>query len=338
MPKLFLGIDPAAHSFAVSTYRSPDAPERASASFTNDFDGFEELSEWLTEQGAISARTVVCVEATGVYAEALCYFLHEQGYSIAVESPHKVKRAFKTTNKNDPTDARQIAEYAYRYEDELPWWHPKTAIIEQIRVLLTTREQLGRQLGTNRNIRKTLTRKVIQTPVANTLLDETIAHLKAQVKAIETEIRRLIGQDPTLTELLTLLVSIPSVGLLLSAHLMVVTDGFRREVTARQLAAYLGICPYEHISGTSVKKASKSRGYGPPVLRKLVYLAALGLKQHQTKYQRYYARKVAEGKSGRLVLNNISNKLLRVICAVVRDRQPYEKNYRSVSPQALRAA
>ena len=107
-------------------------------------------------------------------------------------------------------------------------------------------------------------------------------------------------------------------------------------MTARPLA--VGICPYEHTSGTSVKKPSKSRGYGPPILRKLLYLAAMNLKQHQHKYREYYAWKVAEGKSPRLVLNNLSNKLLRVLCAVVRERQPYEKNYRSVSPQALQAA
>ena len=336
-PRCFIGIDPALESFCLSLFHGPNQ-DRPTTTFANDFDGFSTCQAWLSEHGALPERTVICVEATGVYAEALCYFLHEQGYRVSVESPHKVKRAFKTANKNDPTDARQIAEYAYRYEDELPLWEPKTAIIEQIRVLLTTRESLVRQLVTNRNLRQTLQHKVIQTPAAKLLLAETIAHLKAQIKALEEEIRRLIRQNPTLSELLTLLVSIPSVGLLLSAHLLVVTEGFRREVTARQLAAYLGICPYENTSGTSVKKPPKSRGYGPPILRKLVYLAAMNLKQHQTKYRTYYARKLAEGKSPRLVLNNLSNKLLRVICAVVRERQPYEKNYRSVSPQALQAA
>lgn len=127
-------------------------------------------------------------------------------------------------------------------------------------------------------------------------------------------------------------------GLLLSAHLLVVTDGFRREVTARQLAAYIGICPYEHTSGTSVKKPSKSRGYGPPVLGKLVYLGAMNLKRCSPRYRAYYERKVAEGKSGRLILNNLSNKLLRVICAVVREGRPYRESYRSARPTRLQAA
>ena len=36
-------------------------------------------------------------------------------------------------------------------------------------------------------------------------------------------------------------------------------------------------------------------------------------------HQAYYQRKKAEGKSGRLVLNNVGNKLLRVMAAVLRD-------------------
>ena len=176
--------------------------------------------------------------------EALCYWLYEQGFQIAIEGPHEVQRAFKTSgNKNDATDARQIAEYAFRFFDELTPWQPKAALIEQIRALLTTREQFVGQLTANRNLQKSLRRKVVATPTAKASLDALIAQLKAQIKTIEEEIKRLIRSDPTLSDLLTLLVSIPSVGLLLSAHLLVVTDGFRREVSARQLAAYVGICP-----------------------------------------------------------------------------------------------
>jgi transposase len=337
-PHAFVGIDPALDSCAASIFHHPDQPGSITAAFANDLDGFTGLLTWLSAHQVKPDDALVCVEATGVYAEALCYYLHEHGFTITVESPHKVKRAFKTTNKNDPTDSRQIAEYAYRFFDQLQPWQPREAVLEQIRTLLTAREQFVGQLSQSRNMRHVLQRKVVQTPAANQALDETVAYLQRQIKAIEDEIRRLIRSDSTLAQMLTLLISIPSVGLLLSAHLMVITDGFQRQITARQLAAYIGICPYEHKSGKTVERPARSRGYGPPMLRKLLYLAALNLKQHSAKYQRYYARKQAEGKSGRLILNNLSNKLLRVICAVIREGQPYEESYRSVPPNLLRAA
>lgn len=258
---------------------------------------------------------------------------------MALEGPLQVKRAFKSSaNKNDPTDSRQIAEYAYRFLDELHPWQPKETLIEQMRTLLAAREQFASQLGANRNLRHVPGKKVVQTPKALQAVEETITYLKQQIKTIEEEIRRLIRSDSTLSEMFTLLVSIPSVGLLLSAHLMVVTDGFTREVSARQLAAFIGICPYEHKSGKTVEKPPSSRGYGPPVLRKLMYMASLNLKQNSEKYQQYYARKKAEGKSGRLILNNLANKLLRVICAVIRAKRPYRESYRSVNPNLLMAA
>jgi transposase len=134
-PHAFVGIDPALESFAASIFHHPDQPGSTTATFANDLDGFTGLLTWLSAHRVEPEDALVCVEATGVYAEALCYYLQEQRFSVVVESPHKVKRAFKTTNKNDPTDSRQIAEYAYRFFDQLRPWQPREAVLEQIRTL-----------------------------------------------------------------------------------------------------------------------------------------------------------------------------------------------------------
>jgi len=39
----------------------------------------------------------------------------------------------------------------------------------------------------------------------------------------------------------------------------------------------------------------------------------------------YYHRKVEEGKSKMLVINNIRNKLILRVCAVIKRQQPYKK-------------
>ena len=92
--------------------------------FANHLDGFSTLIRWLSTQGARAEQAVVCLEATGVYGEALCYFLQAQGYAVAVEAPQRVKRAFHQLGKNDRVDAQQIAEYAYRFEDALAFGSP----------------------------------------------------------------------------------------------------------------------------------------------------------------------------------------------------------------------
>ena len=183
-PRFFIGIDPASETFAASIFQGPDEPGLFTAEFTNEIDGFEVFLDWLRGHEVASDDSMVCVEATGVYAEALWYYLHEQGFQVTIEGPQQVKRAFKvSSNKNDPTDARQIAEYAFRFFDELRLWQPKEAVIEQIRTLLTARERFVSQLSANRNLHQSLRKKVVQTPAANVALDTMIAQLKQQIKA-----------------------------------------------------------------------------------------------------------------------------------------------------------
>jgi hypothetical protein len=43
--------------------------------------------------------------------------------------------------------------------------------------------------------------------------------------------------------------------------------------------------------------------------------------------------KRAEGKPKMLVLNNIANKLLRVLCEMIKNRQPYIEDHISVHPR-----
>ena len=131
--RTFVGIDIAADTFTASTYAGPSAEGTEPATFTNDEDGFKVFAGWLLGRKASPDGSTVCMEATGVYAEALCHDLHGRGYRVAVETPLRVQRAFKTSaNKTDSVDSQQIAEYAFRFEDELPPWTPPEAIVEHV--------------------------------------------------------------------------------------------------------------------------------------------------------------------------------------------------------------
>ncbi len=186
-----------------------------------------------------------------------------------------------------------------------------------------------------RHGRTSLRRKVVQTPGANAALESVADHLRTQVRAIEDELRRLIGAHPTLARGVSLLVGVPGVGLLLAAQMAVLTCGFTEVPRARTLARRLGIAPEPYQSGRSVWRPARSRGYGPPVVRKLLHLAARSLRTHDGWSRRYFEEKVSAGKARRLVLNNLSNRLVRVMCAVLRSGQPYRPDYVSLAPQLL---
>jgi transposase len=233
-------------------------------------------------------------------------------------------------------DAQQIAEYAHRFYDELRFWSPPSEILEQLRVLLAAREQFVQQRTGAKNTLAALRRKPVQTPIVNEAYEETIEQLTETINTLEREMKRLIDRDQNFRNQLLILTGIPGIGFLLASNLLVMTRGFTSSAHAKRLASYLGIAPLQHTSGKSVFRAAQSRHFGPATPRKLLYLASCSVVTHNPEFRKYFLRKTAEGKSPRLVLNNVANKLLKLVCALIRSQQSYIPNYRSVNPLLLK--
>jgi transposase len=328
--KYCVGVDIASSTFTAAVGEMPWEVFLKPQTFENTEDGHQQLLDWLAEHHLQISQTVVCMEATGVYSEGLAYFLYAKGVRVAVQSPLEVKRSFKPYGpKSDAVDSLQIAEYACRHTDKLAFWKPRSEILEQVKALLAVREQFVAENVAHKNALKAIERKVVRAPFAEQSYQHLIEQVTQQIKAIEKEIRRLIESDPTFKEMLLLLISVPGVGLLLAAHFIILVQ-FTLEY--KVLSAFLGIAPNEHSSGTSVFKHATSRHFGPPAIRKLLYLAACSVRTNSPQFRAYFARKTLEGKPPRLVLNNIENKLVRIMCAVLQSKSAFIENYHSVQP------
>src|SRR5215210_1703173 len=331
--KYFVGIDIASSTFTAAVGGTPGKVVLKPQTFANSEDGYQTFLEWLASHQIPARQSVVCMEATGVYSEGLAYFLFAKNYQVAVQSPLEVKRTFKPNGpKTDAVDSLQIAEYAGRHLDKLSFWQPRNEILEQIKALLATREQFVSQNVAHKNALQAIQRKPVRTPFAEQAHLQMIEQFKKHIQGIDHEIRRLIENDPTFKEMLLLLLSVPGVGLLLASHMILLTQ---ISLDHKELASYLGIAPIEHSSGTSVYKHATSRHFGPAAVRKLLYLASCSVRTHQVQFKSYFARKTREGKPAKLVLNNIANKLIKIICAVLLTKTAFIKNYHSVQPLAL---
>ena len=149
------------------------------------------------------------MEATGVYSEGLAYFLYAHGYPVAVEPPLNIQRKFPVNaSKTDVLDCQYIAEYAYRYVDKLSFWQPRADILEQVKVLLTTRQHFSVQLTGHKNALHAILRKKVSSLLAQQAHQNMIEQIAKQIKAIDQEIRRLIDSDPTFKQTLLLLLSV----------------------------------------------------------------------------------------------------------------------------------
>jgi transposase len=332
----YVGIDISNLDFCASIYSTPQAQIETITELENAVPGFEKFETWLHDHQVTASNCVICLEATGVYAETFSYYFTAKGYKVAVEPPLKVKRSFPNKrHKTDKVDSKEIAEYAYRFCDELRIWRPKEQMIEQIQVLLMTREQLVGQRTACKNTRNALKKKKVQTPLANRIYDQNITRFNKQIRNIEKELKNLIDKHPDFKKTVQKLKSIPGVALLMASNFLVITNGFENELAKnhRKAAAFISICPYQHESGTSVKKKPKIVKYGPARLRKLLHLAARSVVKHNPTFKKYYELKKAQGKPRKLILNNVGNKILKIMCALIQSQRTYVDSYVSIHPK-----
>ncbi len=339
-PGLYVGIDIASKTFTAAIGKFEEETGwgivAKPTNFENKYDSFSKFLHWLKTHNVQAEECIVCMESTGVYGEALAYFMVSNNYKTVIEAPLKVKRAFDPEgHKSDPVDSCQIAEYAYRFFDQLRYWKPKDVVIEQLKTLLTVREQLVEQRTAHKNANRAIVRKVVRTPLAETIHEKAVQELTKHIEAVEKESKRLINDDPSSRELQKLFESVPGIGSILATFLVVTMYSAPEPYNPKALAAYIGICPYENSSGTSRHKKATSRHYGTSPMRRLIYLASMSVRQHCPVFKRYFLRKLAEGKQKQLILNNIANKLLKIVCAIARTRTPYIPGYRSIHPQLL---
>lgn len=296
-------------------------------------DGWNALLALLDEHGITQDACKFVMEATGVYSERISFFLYQRGYAVYVEPPHKVHTAFYEKGKTDPVDSRQIAEYGFRFADKMHAWQPRDVMIDLISSLLTTREQLVKMRTACKNTLRGFQRKQRLYPelieTYSTLADD----LHTRIAGVEQAIKQQIATNPYVEQTTTHLQTIPSVGFQVSVNFLVITEGYTQHLRYQNLASYIGVCPWEFRSGTSVYRRPQADGAGPVRLRKQLYLAAMRLRRTHPEYKKYFERKVAEGKTPRMVLTNIENKLLRLMCGVVKSGKPYIKDYVSLKPE-----
>jgi len=109
--------------------------------------------------------------------------------------------------------------------------------------------------------------------------------------------------------------------------LIVLTDGFSNFENARQLCCYTGITPTIRESGKSVRGRSRISKVGNSKLRNLLFMCSFTACKHNKACKEIYERIIAKGKSKKLALIAVCNKLLKQAFAIAKSGLPYEENF-----------
>lgn len=326
---LFIGIDISKQWIDVCPSHDGQKKNMPHGRFDNDVDGFQRMLRFVSghaQKHRLDGKWLFCMEHTGVYAMPLCCFLQEQQLDYALESALQISRSLGIRRgKSDRADAADIARYAYKnYPDIRPYRLPSEK-------LLKIKHLLG-LYGRLKKARKLLATSAKEIAAFNgTGLPELVAeasqaataHLDGQIKAVVKAVLDLIEGSPELCGAYRLATSVKGVGPIIGASLLVWTNAFEGFETARQFACYIGIAPFGHSSGTSVKQPDKVSNLANKKLKALISNGALVAIRYDADLRAYYARKLKEGKSPFLVQNNVKNKLVQRIFAVVKRGTPY---------------
>lgn len=93
---------------------------------------------------------------------------------------------------------------------------------------------------------------------------------------------------------------------------------------ARKIACYYGVAPFGRESGTSLHAPAMTSRFANKLIKSLLGQAAHIAKIHNPEIREYYGHLVARGKKAQVALNNVKNKLLRIIVALVRKKVRYD--------------
>ncbi len=328
--KNFIGIDISKNTFDFALVKDNNVSLPISDEVSNDHSGIVKLEEFLKKQGLNMEETLFCMEHTGIYCRLLSHYLTERKYHVWLEMPVQILRSLGIQRgKNDRIDAKRIAEYACLKKDKAVLWQPPREVVIQINDLLTLRDRL---IESRKSLKQPIKEfkdagfkdaaKLIESRCINTL-----KAIDKEIQQIEKDLDDLINKDSNLKKLYKLATSVPGIGNITALTMLYFTNEFKLYSSAKQLACYCGVAPFEHTSGTSVKRKSRVSNFANKRLKKLLHLVAMSTLSSNRELSQYYQRKVGEGKNKMLVINAIRNKLIAMVLSVIRRNEPFTKDY-----------
>lgn len=338
MKKLFVGIDFSKEKIDVAIIFAEGLTEtsmRLFNEFKNSVSGYKQLVKWVEESSNETepSQWLFCGENTGDYSKPLCNFLYGRGFDMWLENAKSIKDASGIRRlKSDRTDANMIAEYAMRNNDKAIVYEPLSESLSQLRELFLYRQMVVRH-RCSFQVRRGEKRLNMEKSPVKTMISQSGRHivteLNKEIEKIDKRIAELIDSDEELAQVFTIVTSIPGIGTQNAVCLMVYTDNFRRfNFDSRKIACYYGIAPFGRDSGTSVHTDPHVHYMANRQIKAMLSQAALSAAKFNPVIASYYSRLIERGKKRQIALNNVKNKLVHIVTAMVRNKQLFDKDYK----------
>lgn len=278
-----------------------------------DAAGLERLAARLRQ----IAPHLVALEATGGFETIAAAALAAAGLPVVVVNPAQIRsfaKALGQRAKTDPIDAAVIARFAEAARPEIrPLPDEATRLLAD---LVARRRQIIEMIGAERQREKRLSFPHLRKSIARLL-----EALEKELASVDEGIDDAVRGSPAWREKEDLLASTPGVGPTIARTLIAELPELG-QLGRKQIAALSGLAPYTRQSGQWRGRSFISGGR--TTVRTALFIGAMVGKRHNPVLKAFFDRLVAAGKPKMVALIAVARKLLTILNAILRDRQPWK--------------
>lgn len=291
---------------------------------------FKSICEFLKKT---PKEVTLVAEHTGVYGELLVFLANHMKINISLHSGYSIRHSLGLLKgKSDKLDAARIREFGERFTDKLEKTKANCIILAELNELYSLRCQLVKERKMLLTHSKEKTRSTSNSVIAHRIKTKMLETFNTSISVVENEIIQIINENKDLKRNYKLATSMIGIGPITTCELIIKTGNFKRINTAKKAASYAGVCPFPNSSGKMVKK-SRVSPMSDKSLKTLLYMCAKSAVKHNKEFRLYYQKKSLEGKQHYLIMNNLSNKLLRTIYKLIETGINWDPNYICLDPR-----
>lgn len=323
----YVGIDISKLWFDAYILHKNSPKHGAHRQFPNTEKGFRAFIEWLKKNGVEDlSKGLIGMEHTGVYTVPLCEYLNNTILTYTLIPGLSIKKSLGITRgKNDKIDAKRIARYIYKEIDFMTIHTLPTKAIRSIQALLGHRRRLQKSkhaFGVSNKERKAYDDLDNLTSITASS-EKMITFIEEQLKEINKAINQILKEHPELKRNYELMCSVPGIGRWTALNLIVCTQNFVRFSNSRKFASYAGIAPFENSSGKKMAKSTHVSHIANKNIKALLTNGAYSAVRSYKEFKEYFDKHIGKGKNEFCVINNVKNKMIHRVFAVIRRQQEY---------------
>jgi transposase len=260
---------------------------------------------------------LVALEATGGLETVVAAALAAAGLPVVVVNPAQVRafaQALGQRAKTDPIDAGVIAHFA---EATAPQPRPlPDAATRLLADLVARRRQIIDMIGAERQRERRAPARVKKS------IARLLKALERELASVDGDLDDAVRGSPLWREKEDLLSSVPGVKTAISRTLIAELPELGT-LGRKQIAALAGLAPFTRQSGQW--RGKSTIGGGRASVRKALFMGAMVAKRHNPVLKAFFERLVAAGKPKMVALIAVARKLLTILNAILRDRQPWRQ-------------